>query len=141
MKKKLEISTQDGNNILDITEKINSLVADCGVQDGICVLFVPHTTAAISINSALDPATFKAQVGEINRLVPTRVDFHHTYDTPADAAGHIKSTLLGNSLTMLVEGGQLVLGHSQSVLFFEFDGPRTRHVILDMIASHPAGES
>jgi len=70
---------------------------------------------------------------ELHRLVPTRVDFQHTYDTPADAAGHIKATLVGNSATLIVTGGEVVLGSSQSILFFEFDGPRERKVHVQVL--------
>jgi len=73
-------------------------------------------------------------VDEIHRLVPTRVDFKHIYDTPADAAGHIKSVLIGNSLTLIIKGGKALLGGSQSIQFFEFDGPRERSVYLQILS-------
>ena len=96
-------------------------------------MFVPHTTAGLTINSYIDPATIQDISNEIRRLVPTRVDFEHIYDTPADAAGHIKSTLVGASLALIVTGGQLLLGGSQGLLFCEFDGPRTRKVHVRVV--------
>ncbi len=129
----IELTTSPGENLINITEKIRQVVRDSNIQEGLCVLFVPHTTAGITINSAMDVATLKDIVSEMHRLIPTRVDFHHNYDTPADAAGHIKSTLVGNNVSLLVVGGELLLGNSQSVLFFEFDGPRSRHVFVSVL--------
>jgi len=130
---KIELTTSPGENLLNITEKIRQVVHDSTIQEGLCVLFVPHTTAGITINSAMDMATLDDIVSEMHRLIPIRVDFHHIYDTPADAAGHIKSTLVGNNVSLLVVGGELLLGNSQSVLFFEFDGPRSRHVFVRVL--------
>ena len=81
----------------------------------------------------LDPATPNDILADLKRLVPTRVDFEHQYDTPADAAGHIKATLVGHSLTLVIDGGKLLLGHSQSIMFYEFDGPRQRRVQVKIL--------
>ena len=134
MYKEIFIETEAGNNLLNITEQVREAVKESKVQEGICVVYVPHTTAGVVINSALDELTFVDIVADIRRLVPTRVDFNHIYDTPADAAGHIKSTIIGNSLSMIVKDGELLLGGSQSVLFFEFDGPRKRSVYLRIMS-------
>jgi secondary thiamine-phosphate synthase enzyme len=130
MFKEIKVNTQKSECLINITSEIQQAVAECKVREGICVVFVPHTTAGITINSCLDTMTLEDIVSETHRLVPTRVDFHHTYDTPADAAGHIKSVLIGNSLSIIIKDGHLLLGGSQSVLFFEFDGPRKRTVQL-----------
>ena len=98
-----------------------------------CVLIVPHTTAAITINSYLDPDTALDIMDDVRRLVPTRTDFRHIFDTPADAAGHIKATLIGNNEIVLIEDGDLVLGHSQGLFLYDFDGPRTRRVLVKII--------
>ncbi len=127
------IETPPKESLLDITAEVNQAVAASGVQEGICVVFVPHTTAALTLNSIIDPATATDIRDEIRRLVPTRVDFEHIYDTPADAAGHIKSTLVGTSLSLIVTGGKLLLGGSQGVVFCEFDGPRTRKVHIRIV--------
>ena len=129
----IKIHTEASECLINITEKIQQAVGDSNIKEGICVVFVPHTTAGITINSGMDQLTLKDIVSETHRLVPTRVDFNHTYDTPADAAGHIKSVLIGNSLSLIVKNGELVIGGSQSVLFFEFDGPRSRRVLLRIL--------
>lgn len=129
----LHLATPNGESLIDITSQIREKIHESGIRDGLCALFVPHTTAALTINSALDPATPTDMIEELQRLVPKRVDFHHQYDTPADAAGHIKAALIGHSATLIIADGHLVLGGSQSILFFEFDGPRTRRVNIKII--------
>jgi secondary thiamine-phosphate synthase enzyme len=124
----IKVDTPRGDALIDITAQVKDVVAESGVQDGLCVLFVPHTTAAITLNSALDPATATDIIADVRRLVPTRVDFVHQYDTPADAAGHVKAALVGHSVTLIIAGGKLTLGSSQFVMFYEFDGPRARRV-------------
>jgi len=128
MLKKFPLQTNVREGLVNITDEVRSVVRESGVKEGLCVVYIPHTTAALTINSVLDPTTPIDIAEEIHRLVPTRVDFHHIYDTPADAAGHIKSTLVGVSLTLLVVDGDLALGGSQFIQFFEFDGPRSRQV-------------
>jgi secondary thiamine-phosphate synthase enzyme len=127
------IETGLGDTLTDITGQVRDLVKKSGVQSGVCILVVPHTTAAITINSGLDPSTPQDIVADVKRLVPTRTDFHHIVDTPSDAAAHIKATLVGNSEIVLIEDGDLVFGHSQSLLFFDFDGPRQRRVMVKII--------
>ncbi len=134
MYKEIFIETEAGDNLINITEQIQEAVKESKVKEGICVVFIPHTTAGVTINSALDEMTTMDIVAETRRLIPTRVDFNHIYDTPSDAAGHIKSTLLGNNLSIIVKDGKLLLGGSQSVLFFEFDGPRKRKVFLRILS-------
>jgi len=130
----IEINTKTSQCLVNITKKVQDAVRNSKVKDGLCVVFSPHTTAGVTINSGLDEMTFEDIVSEVRRLVPTRVDFHHIYDTPTDAAGHVKSVLIGNSLSLIIKDGEVVLGGSQSILFFEFDGPRTRKVILRMMS-------
>lgn len=129
----IKVDTPRGDALVDITAQVRDVVAQSGVQDGLCVLFVPHTTAAITLNSALDAATATDIIADLRRLVPTRVDFVHQYDTPADAAGHVKAALVGHSVTLIIAGGKLTLGSSQFVLFYEFDGPRARLVQVKII--------
>jgi len=131
---RLSLTTPPGDALIDLTAQVRAAVAASGVTDGLCVLFVPHTTAALTLNSALDPMTARDIVDELKRLVPKRVDFHHQYDTPADAAGHIKAALIGHTITLIIDGGRLVLGGSQSILFYEFDGPRQREVKVKIIS-------
>jgi len=126
--KSLNLETISSECLVNITPSVIEAVKESGVKEGICVIFAPHTTAGLIINSALDPNTSSDIITEMKKLIPTRVDFKHTYDTPADAAGHIKSSLVGCNLALIVTGGELLLGSSQSILFYEFDGPRRRTV-------------
>jgi secondary thiamine-phosphate synthase enzyme len=134
MLKIIDLETPRGDALVDVTPQVKAAVSESGVQDGICVMVVPHTTAAITVNSGLDPATPQDIIADINRLVPKRVDFIHQYDTPADAAGHIKATLVGHTVTLIISNGKLLLGGSQSIMFYEFDGPRRRQVQVKIIA-------
>jgi len=129
----IEFETPPGDALVNITDLVQRAVQHMDISSGLCALIVPHTTAAITINSSLDPTTPDDIVNDVRRLVPTRVDFKHQYDTPADAAGHIKSTLIGQSVLLVVDNGSLLLGGSQSILFYEFDGPRTRRVQIKVI--------
>jgi len=124
----INIKTPPKESLVEITSQVRDLVEKSGVQEGMCVVYVPHTTAGLTINSFMDEATSNDIRGELRRLVPTRVDFEHIYDTPADAAGHIKSTLVGISLALIITGGNLLMGGSQGIHFCEFDGPRSRKV-------------
>jgi len=130
---KLSIETPPKESMLNITPQVKQVIEESNVFEGICVVFIPHTTAGLTLNSIIDPATAKDIMDDIRRLVPTRVDFEHIYDTPADAAGHIKSTLVGASLALIVTHGNLLLGGSQGVYFCEYDGPRTREVYIRII--------
>jgi len=130
----IHFQTPPGDALVDITGQVRDAVRAMGIASGLCALIVPHTTAAITVNSSLDPTTPDDIIDDMRRLVPTRVDFKHQYDTPADAAGHVKATLVGHSLLLVVDGGELALGGSQSILFYEFDGPRERRVQVKVIA-------
>jgi len=125
---KIDLQTPAGESLTDITAQVAEAVRSSGVVEGMCAVFVPHTTAGLAVNSAMDQNTLLDIREELHRLVPTRTDFHHIYDTPADAAGHIKSVLVGASLTLIVSQSRPLLGSSQSILFIEFDGPRSRQV-------------
>ena len=133
MLKTVPIETPPGDALVDVTERIRQAVSDSGVREGLCAVIVPHTTAAITVNSALDAATPEDILADVKRLVPTRLDFAHQYDTPADAAGHIKAALIGHSVLLAIREGKLLLGGSQSILFYEFDGPRRRRLQVKMM--------
>ncbi|MEN4042639.1 MAG: secondary thiamine-phosphate synthase enzyme YjbQ [Anaerolineaceae bacterium] len=136
---KLAVQTPPGDSLVDITAAVKAVVQRSQVQEGICILYTPHTTAGLAINSAMDANTMKDVVAEVRRLVPTRVDFQHIFDTPADAAGHIKAVLVGGSQALIISAGELLLGHSQSIFFYEFDGPRSRQVIVRVMADGNQG--
>jgi len=133
MLKLIDLQTPRGDALIDITAHVRQIVRESGIAEGLCAVIIPHTTAAVTVNSGLDPATPTDIIAEISRLVPKRVDFHHQYDTPADAAGHIKAAIIGHSILLSITGGDLLIGGSQSILFYEFDGPRARKVQVNLI--------
>lgn len=132
MFKKFNIETKF-NDVINITEDVKSVVSESGVKEGLCVVYNPHTTASLAVTSFWDPAGFEDLQDEICRLVPTRVDFKHQHDTPQDAAGHVKSAIVGITQTFIIHEGKLVLGGSQGIFFLEFDGPRKRSFIVKTI--------
>ncbi len=129
----LDVKTESRQELRLITGLIQTAIDNSGVTEGICLIYCPHTTAGITVNSYMDPATATDLQDEIDRLVPTRVDFKHTFDTPSDAAAHIKASLIGAHLTVIIHNGKVVLGDSQGIFFWEYDGPRSRHVMLKVI--------
>lgn len=132
MLQKFNISTQK-DDVFDITEEVRKYANESGIQEGIVVVYTAHTTASICVTSKMDPAGFDDLRDEVNRLIPTRIDFKHQFDTPSDAAGHIKSSLIGVSMTFIITGGKLLLGGSQGIYFLEHDGPRKRSYYVKVI--------
>jgi secondary thiamine-phosphate synthase enzyme len=123
----------DGNRAFDITDDIRKAIAESGVDEGIAVVSLPHTTASLGIISFPDPLGLIDVMDEVTRLVPTRVDFKHQHDTPQDAAGHVKSTIIGTTMSLIVTNGEPLLGHSQKVYFMEHDGPRQRQFHVQVV--------
>jgi secondary thiamine-phosphate synthase enzyme len=123
----------DRNGLIDITDRVAQLVAESGVTDGLVLVSVPHSTASVTVVSPWDVLGLEDVHDELVRLIPTRIDFKHQYDTPQDAAGHVKAAIVGHSRTFFVENGKLGLGHSQKIYFWEFDGPRKRSVQVKAI--------
>src|SRR5258708_28302306 len=111
-----------GNRAFDITGDIREAIAESGVEEGIAVVSLPHTTASVGIISFPDPLGLIDVMDEGARLVPTRIDFKHQHDTPQDAAGHIKSTIIGTTMSLIVSDGALLLGHSPQVHSMTHDG-------------------
>lgn len=128
-----QISTKE-RDVVDITANIKAFVESSGVKEGICLITTPHTTAALTITSFWDPNGFLDLQDEICRLIPTRIDFKHQHDTPQDAAGHVKSSLIGITMPLIIHEGKLLLGHSQGIYFLEFDGPRNREYFVKIQA-------
>lgn len=133
MLKNVKIQTQE-RGVVEITSEVRSFVEESGIKEGICLITIPHTTAALTITSFWDPNGFLDLQDEICRLIPTRIDFKHQHDTPQDAAGHVKSSLVGASLSVILHDGKLLLGHSQGIYFLEFDGPRSREYFVKLQA-------
>lgn len=133
MLKKYKIRTKY-NDVYDITKEVRQAVEESGVEEGICIVYNPHSTAGITVYSPWDPDGFVDLDEEIRRLIPTKVDFKHQHDTPQDAAGHVKSALLGISNSFIVHDGKLLLGGSQGIYFLEFDGPRNREFFVKVLS-------
>jgi secondary thiamine-phosphate synthase enzyme len=119
------IKTQKQTQMIDIIAAIKRVVAEAGVREGLCTVFIPHTTAGVTINENADPAVPRDMLMEINKIVPFHDNYKHM---EGNSAAHLKSTLFGCSTNVIVADGQLCLGTWQSVFFCEFDGPRERNV-------------
>lgn len=121
--KMIEIRTRTKEEIVDLTAEIGRLVADSGVAEGVCVVFVPHTTAAVTINENADPDVKADILMALRKVVPESQPFEHA---EGNSPAHVKSSLVGSSVTVIVAGGRLQLGTWQGICFCEFDGPRAR---------------
>jgi secondary thiamine-phosphate synthase enzyme len=125
--KEIQVKTKARNELVDITSQVEKVVEASGVAEGICVLAVPHTTAAVTVNENADPSVKADIIATLSELVPAGDRYHHM---EGNADAHIKAALVGPSETLLVKGGSLSLGTWQGVFFCEFDGPRTRRVVI-----------
>lgn len=118
------------NEMIDITSEVEQVVKQAGVQSGVCYVHVPHTTAAVTVNENADPDVPHDILSALSRVFPKRGVYRHG---EGNSDAHIKTSLVGSSVTVLIENGRLVLGTWQSVFFCEFDGPRTRKVHCKVI--------
>ena len=121
------VKTSTQTEFIDITRSVQESVKKIGVEDGICIIFVPHTTAAVTINENADPSVVQDILMELNKIVPFKNQYRHM---EGNSPAHIKASLLGCSQIVLVESGKLVLGVWQGIFFCEFDGPRNRKVYV-----------
>ena len=136
MRCEFEVQTGKRDDFVDITVEVRDCVRKSGVQHGICVVFVPHTTAGLAVNESWDPSVTADAIATFDRLVPWRANYKHV---EGNAAAHIKSALVGTSETLLVEAGNLVLGTWQGIFLAEFHGPRRRSVLVRVIPDVKAG--
>ena len=127
---KLDIITNAHTEMKDITRLIQKTVTDSGVKDGICTVFVPHTTAAVTINENADPDVVRDFTMEINKIVPWEDGYYHA---EGNSAAHLKSSMIGFSEQLIIDKGRLVLGTWQGIYFCEFDGPRHRHIYVKIM--------
>ena len=125
--KEISISTTRRCEFIDVTRQAQAFLDDCAARDGLLVLFVPHTTAGVTINENADPDVARDIVRFTGELIPEKSGFAHG---EGNSDAHIKSSLFSPSLTLIVEGGRLCLGTWQAVYFAEFDGPRSRSLRL-----------
>ncbi len=126
----IPIATKTRASLEDITPQVAQAVRESGVRSGLCCVYAPHTTAGLTINENADPSVRRDILATLERLVPRHGDYQHL---EGNADAHIKSSLLGHSLTLLVEDGELVLGTWQGIFFAEFDGPRRRRVLVKVV--------
>lgn len=126
---RLTIRTNARTEMLDITQLIQQTINNSNYKDGTVTVFIPHTTAGITINEGADPDVKRDILYEINKIIPFEDGYHHM---EGNSAAHIKTTVFGNSSQIIVESGKLQLGTWQSIYFCEFDGPRTRHIWLKL---------
>jgi secondary thiamine-phosphate synthase enzyme len=119
----IPIKTRDRSEMIDVTATVQEELTKSGLQDGVCIVYVPHTTAGVTINEAADPSVAYDIQKALDNLVPWEGAYRHR---EGNSAAHIKSSLIGNSVTVLVESGRLNLGTWQGIFFCEFDGPRSR---------------
>jgi secondary thiamine-phosphate synthase enzyme len=127
---KFTVSTGKANEMRNITRGVQAAVTESGILSGICTIFVPHTTAGVTINENADPDVVRDILMELNKIVPLRDGYQHM---EGNSAAHIKASLFGFSQQVIVESGLLVLGTWQGIYFCEFDGPRQRQVYVKVV--------
>ncbi len=134
---KLSVKTNSRVDLIDITDRVQAVVSKSKVKDGICFVFCPHTTAGLTINENADPSVRQDIIDSLSKAFPENAGYSHS---EGNADSHIKSSLLGASLTIFIEGGQLALGTWQGIYFCESDGPRSREIWIKVIGTVPEGD-
>ena len=128
----IAVKTHKPCELLDITSQVEKAVRKSGIKSGVCYIFVPHTTAGITINENADPDVIKDILMELDKIVPPKDNYLHA---EGNSAAHIKSSMMGCSQDVFIEEGQLQLGTWQSLFFCEFDGPKDRRVWVKVMGS------
>jgi secondary thiamine-phosphate synthase enzyme len=126
----ISVKTSSRTDFRDITRDVTSVVGSQSVADGVCVIFVAHTTAGVTINENADPAVMEDVASILERMVPWKGQYRHA---EGNSAAHVKASLVGSSAIVPVRGGRLVLGTWQGIYLCEFDGPRTRSVHVQVV--------
>ncbi len=124
------VKSKTQTELIDITPKIQDIIVSADIGEGVCMLYVPHTTAAITINESADPSVKNDILMILNEVIPWKAAYRHL---EGNSPAHIKSTLVGPSELIAIENGRLVLGTWQGIFFCEFDGPRTRKVHVRLL--------
>ncbi len=131
----LSIPSSRRTQFIDITAKVRQAVEESGIKDGACMIYVPHTTAGVTINENADPSVASDILNVLNRLIPQQGEYQHA---EGNSPAHIKTSLVGSSQLVAIKNSQLVLGTWQGIFFCEFDGPRTRNLHLQFLSSYPS---
>lgn len=130
MLKEVSISTRSRTELVNVDSEVMGVVKESSIQEGICVVWVPHTTAGVTINENADPSVVRDILYETGKVIPVRDGYQHI---EGNSDAHIKSSLFGPSLSLIVTGGRLILGTWQSIYFCEFDGPRNRRMFVKVM--------
>jgi secondary thiamine-phosphate synthase enzyme len=133
--KTITVKTHAQTEMIDITGDVQSALQADNFSDGICMLYVPHTTAAVTINESADPSVRRDILMVLNQMVPWKADYRHM---EGNSPAHVKTSLIGSSELVSVENGRMVLGTWQGVFFCEFDGPRTRKLHMKLMPTPTA---
>jgi len=128
----IAVKTERRTQLLDVTAQVQKAVAETKIANGICYLYVPHTTAGIAINECADPDVARDIEATLDRLVPATGPYRHC---EGNSDSHVKAVLVGGSQTVFVENGKLALGRWQGIFFCEFDGPRERKLTMKIIGA------
>ncbi len=126
----IRIKTPDHSSMVNITKEVEEIVAKSKVKSGQCVVYVPHTTASVTVNEGSDPAVVQDIIKELDKIVPWQDAYKHM---EGNSAAHIKASMIGPSVTLIIDNGRMVLGTWQAVFLCEFDGPRTRTVYIKVL--------
>jgi secondary thiamine-phosphate synthase enzyme len=127
---RIQLKTHSRSEFIDITQEVQGIVQQKERKAGVCYVYVPHTTAAVTINENADPSVRKDILNEFNKMVPWDGNYTHA---EGNAAAHVKATLVGSSVSVPISSGKLALGTWQGIYFCEFDGPRHREVFVQII--------
>ncbi len=125
-----EVATHEREEMIDVTGRVQEAVDKAGVKSGMAICFVPHTTAAVTINENADPDVVRDLLYKLKKEIPQSDGYHHA---EGNSDAHLKTSLVGSSEQVLIENGRLVLGTWQGIYFCEFDGPRRRHFIVRVV--------
>ena len=128
--REIKVISKKRNEMIDITSDVQEIVDDEDINNGLAVIYVPHTTAGITINEGADPSVQRDIIETLKKLVPESDDYHHM---EGNSDAHIKASLMGSSVTVIIENKRLFLGTWQHIFFFEGDGPRNRKVYLHFV--------
>jgi len=130
MIREITVATHSRTELIILDREVQTIIHESGIQEGMCYIWVPHTTAGLTINENADPSVVRDILYKTGKLIPQQDSYQHM---EGNSDAHIKSSLFGPSLSLIVTGGKLILGTWQSIYFCEFDGPRRRRVIIKVL--------
>jgi secondary thiamine-phosphate synthase enzyme len=132
MTSRFQVASKERCQFIDITSEVQEVVRTAGISQGLCTVFVPHTTAGVTINENADPSVVRDMLMELEKIVPFNDRYAHR---EGNSAAHIKASLLGSTVQLIVDAGRVSLGTWQGIYFCEFDGPRRRSVQVQVLGS------